>query len=108
VLGFLRGAGTSEALLSNFRRQLAEDSRSVSKYKIVRSVLGRLNEQRDGGLAVRREVIRNGRPRCKSRSRFCVMAGTAASVTTFGSGRISDVVENRALQKAAAGLSLRF
>jgi restriction system protein len=58
VLGFLRSAGTSETLLIKFRRQLAEDRQAVSKYKIVRSVLGQLNEQGDRGLAVRREVLR--------------------------------------------------
>ncbi|MFD0439138.1 restriction endonuclease [Streptomyces chartreusis] len=58
VLDFLRGAGVSEDLLHGFRRQLQEDPSAVSKYKIVRSVLPRLNEHGDRGLAARRLLLR--------------------------------------------------
>jgi hypothetical protein len=58
VLDFLRGAGVSEDLLLGFRRQLQEDPSAVSKYKIARSVLGRLNEQGDRGLGARRLLLR--------------------------------------------------
>ncbi|MGW5494262.1 restriction endonuclease [Streptomyces olivaceoviridis] len=58
VLDFLRGAGVSEDLLHGFRRQLQEDPSAVNKYKIVRSVLPRLNEQGDRGLGARRLLLR--------------------------------------------------
>ncbi|MFJ7236656.1 restriction endonuclease [Streptomyces olivaceus] len=58
VLDFLRGAGVSEDLLHGFRQQLQEDPSAVSKYKIVRSVLPRLNEHGDRGLAARRLLLR--------------------------------------------------
>jgi len=58
VLDFLRGAGVSEDLLRGFRRQLQEDPSAVNKYKIVRSVLPRLNEQGDRGLGARRLLLR--------------------------------------------------
>lgn len=58
VLGFLRGAGVSEDLLAPHRHQLAADKSAVSKYKIVRVVLSRINEQGDAGLGVRREILK--------------------------------------------------
>ncbi|MFE0257525.1 restriction endonuclease [Streptomyces sp. NPDC059010] len=58
VLGFLRGAGVSEDLLAPHRHQLAADKSAVSKYKIVRAVLSRINEQGDAGLGVRREILK--------------------------------------------------
>ncbi|MGW6022733.1 restriction endonuclease [Streptomyces sp. NPDC055099] len=58
VLDFLRGAGVSEDLLCGFRRQLQQDPSTVNKYKIVRSVLPRLNEQGDRGLGARRLLLR--------------------------------------------------
>jgi hypothetical protein len=58
VLDFLRGAGVGEDLLLGFRRQIQEDPSAVSKYKIVRSVLGRLNDQGDRALGARRLLLR--------------------------------------------------
>ncbi|MEZ0096012.1 restriction system protein [Streptacidiphilus sp. EB129] len=58
VINFLRGAGTSQALLVRFREQLAVDRGAVSKYKITRDVIGQLNEQGDRGLGVRRALLR--------------------------------------------------
>ncbi|MFI1034667.1 hypothetical protein [Streptomyces sp. NPDC020951] len=58
VVNFLRGAGTSEALLGRIREQLALDRGVVSKYKITRDVIGQLNEQGDQGLGVRRALLR--------------------------------------------------
>ncbi|GHE54807.1 hypothetical protein GCM10018785_25280 [Streptomyces longispororuber] len=58
VLDFLRGAGVEEELLLTFRRQLQDDPSAISKYKIVRFVLGHLNEQGDRGLGARRFLLR--------------------------------------------------
>ncbi|MFE1560109.1 restriction endonuclease [Streptomyces sp. NPDC058734] len=58
VITFLRGAGVSEQLLQPHQRQLASDPAQVNKFKIVRSVLGQLNEQGDGALGVRRALLK--------------------------------------------------
>ncbi|MEU0719334.1 restriction endonuclease [Streptomyces lavendulocolor] len=58
VLAFLRGAGVSEVLLSPHRQQLATDRSSVNKFKLVRAVLGQLNEQGDQALGARRELVK--------------------------------------------------
>jgi restriction system protein len=58
VLDLLRGAGVGEELLLGFRRQLQEDPSTISKYKIVRSVLVRLNQQGDRSLPARRLLLR--------------------------------------------------
>ncbi|MFG2634218.1 restriction endonuclease [Streptomyces sp. NPDC048362] len=58
VLTFLRSAGISEAMLTPYREQLKIDRSAVNKFKMVRAVLGQLNEQGDQALGVRRELLR--------------------------------------------------
>ncbi|WP_406490750.1 restriction endonuclease [Streptomyces sp. NBC_01604] len=59
VLTFLRSAGISEDLLRGHRKLLQADRNAVSKFKMVRDVLGRLNEQGDAALPVRRQLLRH-------------------------------------------------
>ncbi|MFE2971876.1 restriction endonuclease [Streptomyces sp. NPDC059340] len=57
VLTFLRSAGVSEDLLHGYRELLRADRTAVSKFTMVRDVLGRLNEQGDTALPVRRQLL---------------------------------------------------
>lgn len=58
VLDFFKGAGTPVGLLQDWRKKIQTDRKSVNKYEISRSVLGRLNERQDSTLAVRREILK--------------------------------------------------
>ncbi|WLQ40357.1 restriction endonuclease [Streptomyces laculatispora] len=58
VITFLRGAGVSDQLLAPHQALLASDPAKVNKFKIVRSVLGHLNEQGDAALGVRRALLK--------------------------------------------------
>lgn len=57
VLDFFRGAGVADGVLVGFSNQLAQNKDAVSKYHIVRSILGHLNDQGERGLAIRRQVL---------------------------------------------------
>ena len=50
VIGFLRGSGTPEALLTPWRQSLVTNRDAVKKHAIVRAVLTTMNEQGDRGL----------------------------------------------------------
>jgi hypothetical protein len=58
VLDFLRGAGIQEQQLADLRQQVALNPDSISKYKIARTVLTRINNGGDRTLRERREVIK--------------------------------------------------
>ena len=57
VLLFFKGAGVSSALTNDLESQLKNDRKSITKYKIARIVLTRLNEKGDAGLRERREIL---------------------------------------------------
>ena len=58
VIGFLRGSGTPEALLTPWRQSLTTNREAVKKHAIVRSVLTAMNEQGDRGLSARRAILK--------------------------------------------------
>lgn len=58
VFLFLRGAGVPENMVTELRAELANDRDSVSKFHIVRTVLGHLNEAGDTMLRQRRELVK--------------------------------------------------
>lgn len=58
VLAFFRGCGVSGSLTVDLAQRVETDRSSITKYKIVRTVLARLNERGDSTLAQRRAVIR--------------------------------------------------
>lgn len=58
VLLFFRGAGVSHAQLADLQEQVAKDPDSVRKNQIVETVLTRINEKGESGLAERREVLK--------------------------------------------------
>jgi restriction system protein len=57
-LAFFRGCGVPDGITADLRRRVEADRGSITKYKIVRTVLTRLNENGDSTLAQRRAVIR--------------------------------------------------
>ena len=58
VIDFLRGAGVEERDLADLRREVRNPSTKISKFKIVRTVLARLNERGETTLRERREIIK--------------------------------------------------
>ena len=60
VLDFFVGAGTPEGVLCDLRAELASDRAGTKKAYLARSVLVRLNEDRDSNvlLRARREVVK--------------------------------------------------
>ncbi len=58
LFGFFRGAGVPETLFKDHVSRFQSDRKSVNKYEVTRSVLERLNELGDAGIAPRREIVR--------------------------------------------------
>lgn len=58
VLLFFRGAGVPASITNDLAVQVERDRDSISKFKIARTVLTRLNARGDGALRERREVLR--------------------------------------------------
>jgi hypothetical protein len=58
VLLFFQGCGVSESLMADVRVTLAQDPQGIGKYQITRTILTRLNQQRDAYLGPRREVVK--------------------------------------------------
>ena len=58
MLLFLQGAGVDTALLKELERQIKRSPEEMNKYKIVRTVLTRLNERGEATLGPRREIVR--------------------------------------------------
>jgi restriction system protein len=58
VVMFFRGAGVPDAVTADISQRIAVDKDSITKYEIVRTVLGRLNDADADMLAQRREVIK--------------------------------------------------
>jgi restriction system protein len=58
VLLFFRGAGVSESVRADLRQQLKQDRASLNKFEIARAVLTRLNEDGEGSLRERREILK--------------------------------------------------
>lgn len=55
---FLRGAGVSNEILSDFSRRVSYDPENINKYEIVRTVLTDLNEKGEASLRERREILK--------------------------------------------------
>lgn len=55
---FFRGAGVKEQHLRDLRAEIARDRTAISRYKIARTVLVRINEGGDPTLRERREVLK--------------------------------------------------
>jgi len=58
VILFFKGAGVSSTMTSTLVRQLNKDRESISKYKIAKTVLQKLNEKGEVTLRERREILR--------------------------------------------------
>lgn len=58
VINFLRGAGVPAPALDDLAARVRTDRQALSKFEIVRTVLARLNDAGDSGLAPRRELVR--------------------------------------------------
>lgn len=58
VLTFFQGSGVPANLMTDLRAELAASPKEISKYRMARTVLTRLNEQGDRCLRPRREVLR--------------------------------------------------
>lgn len=58
VMLFFKGAGVSSVHLEDLQKQLQKDRDSVRKNQIVETVLTRINEKGESGLAERREVLK--------------------------------------------------
>jgi hypothetical protein len=58
VLLFFRGAGVGSELTADLVAQIGANPESISKLEIVRTVLGRLNEEGERRLRERREVLK--------------------------------------------------
>ena len=58
LLLFFQGAGVSRAVLQPYERLLQEDKNSFNKYHVTRELLARLNEQSEGSLRERRELLK--------------------------------------------------
>ena len=58
LLLFFQGAGASSAILQPFRELLVTDKVSFNKYPVTRELLTKLNEQGEGSLRVRRELLK--------------------------------------------------
>lgn len=55
---FFRGAGVRQELLQDLDTRIVQDSQSVTKYEIARTVLTRLNERGEAALRERRELLK--------------------------------------------------
>lgn len=58
VVLFFKGAGVPAEDYADIEAELASDGGAVNKYGITRTVLTRLNDRGDNGLAARREVVK--------------------------------------------------
>jgi restriction endonuclease Mrr len=58
VILFLRGAGVDSSLLADLEQQVRSAPQDISKFKIVRVVLARLNQRGEASLGPRREIVR--------------------------------------------------
>ena len=58
LLLFFQGAGMSRQLLEPYQQLLRTNNRAFSKYHVTRELLAKLNEQGEGGLRVRRELLK--------------------------------------------------
>ena len=58
VLRFFRGVGVPQRFLDPWEKKLRQSPDEVSKYHIARDLLALINEARDSGLRLRREVVR--------------------------------------------------
>jgi restriction system protein len=58
TLTFLRGAGVDRGHLAPLEQIVANDPKSITKYEIVRRVLGALNDKGESALRERREILR--------------------------------------------------
>jgi hypothetical protein len=58
LLLFFYGAGVPRSIAADLQQRVDRDAKSVKKQQIVRTILERLNQRGEGGLAERREVLR--------------------------------------------------
>ncbi|MBC8279027.1 MAG: restriction endonuclease [FCB group bacterium] len=58
VLTFFRGAGVDYQVYSDISKQLKFDRSSIGKYEITRTILKRINDDRDKYLRERREIVK--------------------------------------------------
>lgn len=58
LLVFFKGAGVSRTILEPYEKLLMTDKASFNKYQVAREILTRLNEQGEGTLRVRRELLK--------------------------------------------------
>jgi restriction system protein len=58
ILIFFRGSGVSDVILEDLNETLRNNSDTINKYGMARSILTRLNEQGDRTLRERREILR--------------------------------------------------
>ena len=58
LLLFFQGAGVSRDTLQPFQQLLLTDKAAFNKYPVTRELLTKLNEQGDGSLRVRRELLK--------------------------------------------------
>jgi hypothetical protein len=58
LLLFFQGAGTPKSILAPYRLLLQADKATFNKYHVTRELVARLNEQGEGSLRVRRELLK--------------------------------------------------